>query len=126
MFETRYAKSLSKKVYQSLLGKLLYLHKCVDPARVFVNRMLFLFRQNHDKKKIKLSPDFFKDLDWFIQFLPHFNGKVLYKKPFPQPIDTVFVDASLTGIGGYGEIEFMLPPCTQFTIFRQPLCTGRC
>ena len=83
--KTRSAKSLNQKAYQSLLGKLLYLHKCVHPARIFVNRMLFLFRQNHDKKKIKLSPDFFKDLDWFIQFLPHFNGKVLYKKPSPNP-----------------------------------------
>ena len=43
--KTRSAKSLSKKAYQSLLGKLLYLHKCVHPARIFVNRMLFLFRK---------------------------------------------------------------------------------
>ena len=122
----RSAKALSKKAYQSLLGKLLYLHKCVHPARIFVNRMLFLFRQNHDKKRIKLSPDFFKDLDWFIQFVPHFNGKILYKKPSPQTMDTVFVDASLTGIGGYEKIEFTLSPYTQFTTFRQPLYTERC
>ena len=40
-------KFLSKKAYQSLLGKLLYIH------------------------------DFHQDLDWFIRFLPHFNGVTL-------------------------------------------------
>ena len=33
-------KALSKKAYQSLLGKLLYVQKCVKPSRIFVNRIL--------------------------------------------------------------------------------------
>ena len=36
-------KFLSKKAYQSLLGKLLYIHKCVKPSRIFVNHILALF-----------------------------------------------------------------------------------
>ena len=36
--------SLGKKVMQSLLGKLLYLHKCVLPARAFINRTLDLLQ----------------------------------------------------------------------------------
>ena len=31
--------SISKRQLQSLLGKLLYLHRCVTPARIFVNRI---------------------------------------------------------------------------------------
>ena len=33
-------KYLSRKNFQSLLGKLIYLYKCVIPARIFINRML--------------------------------------------------------------------------------------
>ena len=35
---------LSKKAYQSLMGKLLYIQKCVKPSRIFVNHILALFR----------------------------------------------------------------------------------
>ena len=52
-------KYLSKRSFQSLLGKLIYLHKCVVPARTFVNRILQLFRENFHKKKIYLTSEFF-------------------------------------------------------------------
>ena len=52
-------KYLSKKKFQSLLGKLIYLHKCVIPARIFINRMLDLFRSN-DKTGIYLSTEFLR------------------------------------------------------------------
>ena len=37
------SRDLTKRAFQSLLGKLLHIHKCVIPARVFINRMLALF-----------------------------------------------------------------------------------
>ena len=37
-------KHTTKKGLQSLLGKLIYVHKCVKPARIFINRMLNLLR----------------------------------------------------------------------------------
>ena len=52
-------KYLSKKKFQSLLGKLFYVHKCVKPSRIFMNRMLQLFRSQHHKKKIRLNDEFF-------------------------------------------------------------------
>ena len=45
----------SKRQLQSLLGQLLYIHKCVRPARVFLNRMLDLLHQNYDANTIKLT-----------------------------------------------------------------------
>ena len=68
---------LSKKTFQSLLGKL-HMHTCVVPARTFNNRMLELFR----KKKIHLSTSFFQDVEWFKKFLPHFNGTTIFRKPY--------------------------------------------
>ena len=58
-FHVANKKYLSKKNFQSLLVKLIYIHKCVLPARIFINRMLELFRNNSHKKKIYLSTSFF-------------------------------------------------------------------
>ena len=91
---------LSKKNFQSLLGKLLYVHKCVVPARIFINRMLDLFRKNVSRKKIHLTTEFFKDLQWFKKILPQFNGVTIYKKPTIDEADALHLDACLTGIGG--------------------------
>ena len=93
-------KYLSRKKFQSLLGKLIYLHKCVLPARIFVNRILELYRQNTAKKKIYLTGEFFKDIAWFITFLKQFNGTTRFEKPLMQDCDTLFLDACLTGLGG--------------------------
>ena len=71
-------KFLSKKAYQSLLGKLLYIQKCVKPSRIFVNRILALFRTCRGPR-IALTHDFYQDLDWFVRFLPHFNGVTCLK-----------------------------------------------
>ena len=53
---------LTKRAFQSLLGKLLYLHKCVFPAQIFVNRVLALFRHKSNKRRIHLTSEFHKDL----------------------------------------------------------------
>ena len=91
---------LTKRAFQSLLGKLLYLHKCVSPARTFINRMLTLFRNASDKRRIHLNSDFHKDLAWFLAFLPRFNGITYINKPNLPYNHTLHIDASLTGLGG--------------------------
>ena len=92
-------KYLSRKNFQSLLGKLIYLHKCVVPARVFINRMLELFQNNSHKKKIYLSPSFFQDLAWFKKFLPHFNGTTIFKKPHIPESQALHLEACLSVMG---------------------------
>ena len=64
----RYKKKLNKKGMQSLLGKLIYIHKCVKPASIFINRILHLFRTSTGRT-ISLSESFYQDIDWFIRFL---------------------------------------------------------
>ena len=76
----RTKKYLTKKSYQSLLGKLIYIHKCVVPARTFINRILALFRQNCHKKRIRLTAEFMADIHWFLTFLPYFNGVTFLTK----------------------------------------------
>ena len=92
-------KYLTKKSFQSLLGKLIYIHKCVAPARIFINRMLAVFRENANKKRIRLTEEFFQDLTWFLEFLPTFNGITYLVKTEVLGENYVYLDASLTGLG---------------------------
>ena len=84
----------SKKALQSLLGSLLYISKCVKPARFFLNHILALLRSNYEVQKILLDNSFFKDLTWFNTFLCNFNGVTYYHKTFPSA--QVYLDACLT------------------------------
>ena len=89
---------VTKSQFQSLLGSLLYITKCVKPARFFLNRMLSLLRQHTSTNYVILDQEFQKDLNWFNTFLCQYNGITFYDKVLPQ--DRVFLDASLQGLGG--------------------------
>ena len=81
-----------KKQLQSLLGKLLYIHGCVSPACVFVNRLLNTLRRAAGHVKVDLE----MDLNWFICFLQQFNGIIMFYQA--EPSINIFVDASLLGM----------------------------
>jgi len=85
---------------QSLTGQLLYIHKCVKPARLFVNRILKVLRESPKKGYIELDVSFFKDIQWFVQFMKAFNGTVYYNKQLLPPVTELYLDACLTGMGG--------------------------
>ena len=87
----------SKRDLQSLLGHLLYIAKCVKPARIFLNRMLQTLRDNASKTKILLNGQFFRDLNWFNVFLSQYNGVTFYDNLICHA--EIHLDASLTGLG---------------------------
>ena len=89
---------VTKNQLQSLLGSLLYITKCIKPARFFLNRMLQLLREHTNKSIIHLCPGFHRDLNWFNTFLFQFNGVTFFD--YKQPDHTVYLDACLTGFGG--------------------------
>ena len=99
---------VTKRQYQSLLGSLLYITKCVKPARFFLNRMLMLLRENVHTHFIKLDTEFHRDLQWFNTFLLQYNGITFYDNAPTQA--TVFLDASLQGLGGvFQDMVYTLP-----------------
>ena len=98
----------TKREIQSLMGHLLYVHKCVKPARYFVNRMLELLRSNYDQGKIKVTHDFRKDLRWFTKFLSTYNGVSIYDHVLAS--ETLELDACLTGLGArWNDFVYQLP-----------------
>ena len=88
----------NKKQIQSLIGKLIYLHRCVKPTRLFINRMLATLRNAPVKGQFKIPAAFYKDVQWFNKFLDHFNGSVKIHEN--HKVDhQFFVDASLQQVG---------------------------
>ena len=92
--------TLTKKNFRSLLGKLIYLHKCIKPVRTFVNRILALIRGNHGSRKIRLKKGFHQDINWSLRFLPTFNCSTKMFKPEITNPHSLHIDACLTGVGG--------------------------
>ena len=103
------SKKITKKVdLQSLIGKLQFVTKCVRQSRVFMNRLLETLRSMAgDKKFIKLSDSFKKDLKWWSRFIKEFNG-VSFIPPilWTEPDLTLSTDSCLTGCGGVSAKEF--------------------
>ena len=86
----------TKSQLQSLLGQLLYVHKCIRPARAFLNRMLDLLRRNHGQKHINFTHSFRRDVRWFDSFL--LNGVSMYNH---RHVDYhVTLDTCPEGLGG--------------------------
>ena len=57
-----------------------YIQKCIKLSRIFLNRILALFRSHAVDKRIQLTGEFYQDLDWFLKFLPYFNGVTYISK----------------------------------------------
>ena len=87
----------SKRELQSLLGRLLYITKCVRASRFFLNRMLTTLRLAHKLETIHLDTEFHRDVKWFAKLAHTFNGTAFFKhERFQGDIE---LDASLQGLG---------------------------
>ena len=58
----------TKNQFQSLLGSLLYITKCIKPACFFLNCMLQILRSQGHTSRFQLPSSFYKDLNWFNVF----------------------------------------------------------
>ena len=67
---------------------------------MLINRIKALFRENSHLKRIYLTPDFHKDISWFLTFLPSFNGISYLKEKVVDSVQFLHLDACLTGMGG--------------------------
>ena len=101
---------LSKKTCQSLIGKLIYVHKCVQPAQIFINHILALFRTDAHQKHIKLNKEFFKDIQWFLTFLPSYNDITCFDKQDVEHCNSLYLDASFSGLDAvWGNRVYITP-----------------
>ena len=64
----------TRREMQSLLGTLQFVASVSPPTRVFTNRMLMNLREAPQRGTETLSWGFKRDLKFFLDLLPHFNG----------------------------------------------------
>ena len=65
----------TKSALQSLVGKLVFVSKCVRQSRVFISRILaVLHKMRFNHHDIHLTAEFRKDLVWWRRFLQDYNG----------------------------------------------------
>ena len=94
--------------FQSLLGSLLYITKCIKPARYFLNCMLQVLSSNANSTRFSLNVDFYKHLCWINTFLDQYNGATNFDNKVPD--HTVHLDASMAGMGAvFGNMVYTLP-----------------
>ena len=64
-------KSCTKSALQSLVGKLMFVAKCVRQSQIFVSRILDLLRSiKSSTHHVRLTSEFRKDIRWWQIFLP--------------------------------------------------------
>jgi hypothetical protein len=78
---------------------LIYLHKAIKPARLFVNRIIGLLRIVPNNGFVHVGQEFKQDLEWFCRFAQTYNGITRFSKETVFIDYEVYTDASLTGIG---------------------------
>jgi hypothetical protein len=90
---------ITKTNLQALIGSLMFLHKAIKPARLFVNHILTLLRDMGEAPQVAIDEGTHQGLRWFIACAHAVNGSVTIFKCLRQRLD-IFVDASLQGLGG--------------------------
>lgn len=95
--EVENKKTISRRQLQSIIGSANHLAKCVQGARLFMNRLLHCLR-SAEGDTIPVDRDMKADLDWYKQFLYCFNGRAIINLPNPDIV--IEVDSCLIGGGG--------------------------
>ena len=94
-------KTTTKSALQSLIGKLVFVSKCVRQSRVFISRILRVLRKlkfNHHH--VNLNAEFRKDIRWWCRFLWCYNGVSMMNTSSSTLGEILTTDACLTGCGG--------------------------
>jgi hypothetical protein len=92
-------KFITKNGLQALIGSLIYIHKAVKPARIFVNRILNLLRNMGSARRVAIDRGTKRDLRWFIACSHAVNETVFIHKELRSRVH-ITVDASLQNLGG--------------------------
>lgn len=97
-------KTCTKRQLLSIIGKLTFVSKVVRPGRTFVRRMIeFSKKATALHHKIKLNVEFQKDVQWWLYYLPSWNGiSLFYDEDWTTSADLcLYTDASNIGYGCY-------------------------
>ena len=84
---------------QSFLGLMAFVTSCVRPAPIFISALLNGLRSLQHSEFPYLNDEIKSDLQWWLDFLPQYNGVSLIP-PSVYCAETIVTDACLFGAGG--------------------------
>ena len=88
----------SKKQLQSLIGKLSFVTNCVHAGRIFISRLIEQLSLADDKCVNIMTQEMRKDVQWWLKFLPEYNGtSILWLQDMIEPDILIASDASMIG-----------------------------
>ena len=105
-------KKCTKKELLSLIGSLSFACKVVKCGRIFLRRLIDLSTTVSSLlHHITINSEARKDIQWWIEFLPSWNGVEMFQEECVQANDmNLFTDASGVGLGGYYEGQWFSIP----------------
>ena len=99
---------VTKKQVQKLAGLLNFACRCVKSGRVYLSRILNFLRTFRDQQVQKLNSEVRKDIDWWIEFAPTYNGvSLMLENNWSDPDEVFSSDSCLTGGGALTQKKFV-------------------
>ena len=96
-----------KKQLQSLVGKLNFITNCVQSGRIFLNRLIQEINEYLETGMKEVSTEIMKDMQWWIQFLPTYQGtSMLWLCDCMEYNMELSADSCLSGRGGMCGTEY--------------------
>ena len=108
-----YRQKVTKRQLLSLIGKLMFVCRVVRPGRIFVQQLIDLSKQaRHLHHKVRLSVDALLDIEWWIKFLPSWNGKSVFYNSYWTDSNTMhlYSDASNKAVAAYFDGHWFVVP----------------
>ena len=105
--------SISRHRLQSILGLMSFITACFRPNRIIMSALLNGLRGLPRHGHLSISAEIHSDLEWWLNFLPWYNGISLIPPPSYTP-NILVTDACANGAGGYFGFGMFLN--TVFTI----------
>ena len=109
-----------KKDMQSLIGKLSFVMNCMRAGRIFLSRMIDTIKGNeHNSVILEVDKEFKKDVQWWSDFLPNFDGiSLIWLNDTGDTDNFLATDASLQGGGAVCGDEFFHHNFDEYTLAR--------
>ncbi|XP_055340125.1 uncharacterized protein LOC129589395 isoform X1 [Paramacrobiotus metropolitanus] len=93
----------TKRELLSLIGKLSFVTKCIPASRIFLRRMIQLScKVNRLYHRITLTEGFRRDVAWWREFLPAWNGTAGFVQPEWLPASVLHLYTDAAGAIGFG------------------------
>ena len=109
----------TQREMQQLLGLLQFVASVSPPARIYTNRMLENMREAPRRGTETLSMGFKRDLRFFVEVWPEYNGLRILDKKEIQCQSELELDACTTGCGAYNGTQYYCEEFPDYVLAQQ-------